>query len=166
MDYTRGIGLWKNEKPSLMACEYVLGCEFEDWSQCNDAILDWYDQYRQCKLMLRYEGENEFPDRVDHWAEKGREIGKRRRSTDFSQDKRWLRVRYEVLARDGAKCACCGSTAADGKVMHVDHIKPFSKAPELIYDASNLQVLCADCNIGKGNRDATDWRDETAKESA
>lgn len=46
----------------------------------------------------------------------------------------------------------------DGKVMHVDHIKPKSLHPELKYELSNLQVLCEDCNIGKSNLDDTDWR--------
>lgn len=42
--------------------------------------------------------------------------------------------------------------------MHVDHIKPFSRYPELAMKLSNLQLLCEDCNQGKGVRDETDWR--------
>ncbi|MGE4613767.1 MAG: HNH endonuclease signature motif containing protein, partial [Planctomycetota bacterium] len=40
--------------------------------------------------------------------------------------------------------------------IHVDHIVPLSKGGETTLD--NLQVLCIDCNLGKGNRDDTDWR--------
>ena len=44
--------------------------------------------------------------------------------------------------------------------MHVDHIKPRLRYPELALDMNNLQVLCAICNHGKGGFDETDWRDE------
>ena len=46
--------------------------------------------------------------------------------------------------------------------MNVDHIKPRKKYPELALDKSNLQVLCEECNHGKGNWDETDWRPENA----
>lgn len=42
--------------------------------------------------------------------------------------------------------------------MHVDHIKPRSKYPELELEFTNLQILCADCNLGKRNHDSIDWR--------
>lgn len=42
--------------------------------------------------------------------------------------------------------------------MHVDHIKPVCTHPELCLDPENLQVLCDDCNLGKGSSDCTDWR--------
>jgi 5-methylcytosine-specific restriction endonuclease McrA len=35
----------------------------------------------------------------------------------------------------------------------------------LALEITNLQVLCADCNIGKSNTDETDWR-EAANDSA
>jgi len=40
-----------------------------------------------------------------------------------------------------------------GTRYHVDHIKPKSKYPDLAYDKTNLQVLCEECNIGKGARE-------------
>jgi 5-methylcytosine-specific restriction endonuclease McrA len=43
-------------------------------------------------------------------------------------------------------------------VLHVDHIVPRYKAPHRSLDIENLQVLCRDCNIGKGAWDQTDWR--------
>jgi 5-methylcytosine-specific restriction endonuclease McrA len=42
--------------------------------------------------------------------------------------------------------------------MHVDHILPRSKFPELELDIDNLQVLCEECNLAKSNIDTTDWR--------
>jgi len=80
----------------------------------------------------------------------------------FLQSFEWRTVRMHVLKRDGAKCACCGATAANGVVMNVDHIKPRRTHPELALTESNLQVLCEACNHGKGNWDSTDWRGAVA----
>lgn len=78
----------------------------------------------------------------------------------FLESYEWRRVRMVVLKRDGAICACCGATRADGVVMNVDHIKPRRLFPSLALDPNNLQVLCGPCNHGKGNWDMTDWRDK------
>jgi len=80
------------------------------------------------------------------------------KSDEFLQSYEWRRVRMEVLKRDGRKCACCGASPETGAVMNVDHIKPRKTHPELALDKNNLQVLCGDCNHGKGNWDSTDWR--------
>jgi 5-methylcytosine-specific restriction endonuclease McrA len=76
----------------------------------------------------------------------------------FYETPEWRKLRYEALVKYGAKCSCCGTTRADGKTIHVDHIKPRSRFPHLALTLSNLQVLCEDCNIGKGAWDHTDWR--------
>lgn len=73
-------------------------------------------------------------------------------------DRRWRELRYKVLKLSNGSCCLCGATAKDGIKLHVDHIKPKSIYPYLEYDLNNLQVLCEDCNIGKSNKDDTDWR--------
>lgn len=78
--------------------------------------------------------------------------------SDFYASREWRVLRYSALKLHGAACQCCGSSAKDGKVMHVDHIKPRSKYPGLELTLSNLQVLCEDCNLGKLHLDETDWR--------
>jgi len=70
----------------------------------------------------------------------------------------WRRVRMEALKKFGPKCQCCGATPAQGAVMNVDHIKPRKLHPHLALDVNNLQILCHECNHGKGNWDQTDWR--------
>jgi 5-methylcytosine-specific restriction endonuclease McrA len=63
-------------------------------------------------------------------------------------------VRYDVLKCD-RKCVLCGAAPElDSDVrLHVDHIVPRSKGGS--NDMSNLQALCAECNLGKSNRDNT-----------
>lgn len=72
----------------------------------------------------------------------------------FYRSREWRSLRYQAIRRDGGACGACGSKG----VLHVDHIKPRSKYPSLALVLENLQVLCADCNIGKGNKDSIDWR--------
>lgn len=79
-------------------------------------------------------------------------------SASFLESFEWRKLRMEILVRDGARCACCGASRFDGRVMHVDHIKPRKLFPMLALDPSNLQILCDLCNHGKGNWDQTDWR--------
>lgn len=79
---------------------------------------------------------------------------------DFLQSFEWRKVRMQALLKYGAKCMACGATPKTGAVMNVDHIKPRLTHPELALDLDNLQVLCSDCNHGKGNWDCTDWRNK------
>lgn len=80
------------------------------------------------------------------------------KSDAFLLSYEWRKVRMVALVRDGARCACCGATPRDGAQMNVDHIKPRRLFPDLALDPNNLQVLCHECNHGKGNWDSTDWR--------
>lgn len=83
---------------------------------------------------------------------------KRKERKDFYSSDTWRSLRYQALLTHGRKCLCCGATPETGAVLHVDHIKPRSTHPELAMDLGNLQVLCADCNLGKSNVDDTDFR--------
>lgn len=71
--------------------------------------------------------------------------------SEFYSTRQWRALRWQVLVKRGAVCNMCGATREHGAVMHVDHIKPRSKFPELELVFDNLQVLCEDCNLGKGN---------------
>lgn len=83
------------------------------------------------------------------------------RSDDFLSSFEWKAVRMMALKRYGPVCQCCGASPATGAVMNVDHIKPRKLFPQLALDVDNLQILCGDCNHGKGNWDMTDWRTAT-----
>lgn len=76
-------------------------------------------------------------------------------NNQFYDSRPWLELRYKVLKKYGRKCMCCGVVASE---VHVDHIKPISKNPGLALEFDNLQVLCKQCNLGKSNKDITDFR--------
>ena len=85
------------------------------------------------------------------------------RSKEFYKSDQWRRARYLALKKAEGKCACCGATAATGATLHVDHVKPKSMFPDIALVVDNLQVLCADCNLGKSNRDITNWTPKVVK---
>lgn len=82
---------------------------------------------------------------------------------NFYSSWQWKELRFQVLKLQGRACQCCGATAgtrdATGKPVKivVDHIKPISKFWELRLQRTNLQVLCDECNMGKGAWDETDF---------
>ncbi len=78
-------------------------------------------------------------------------------SNAFLASQEWIELRYQVLRSSDGRCCLCGSGAADGARLNVDHVKPRRSHPSLALSRSNLQVLCNLCNRGKGNR-ADDWR--------
>lgn len=79
-------------------------------------------------------------------------------SDAFLMSFEWRRLRMQALKKYGSKCMCCGATPESGAIMNVDHIKPRKLFPSLALDINNLQILCHECNHGKGNWDMTDWR--------
>lgn len=92
--------------------------------------------------------------------QKGKKPTRPRKPADdnFTKTLMWRQVRYQALKNNGARCQCCGATSRDGVQIHVDHIKPRATHPNLALSLDNLQILCDDCNIGKGSWDDTDWR--------
>jgi hypothetical protein len=77
---------------------------------------------------------------------------------EFYKSYEWRRIRYDVLQKNDGRCELCGRSKHDGIVLNVDHIKPLRLHWELRLSRGNLQILCNECNHGKGNRDKTDWR--------
>ena len=62
-------------------------------------------------------------------------------------------MRYQVLKRDRFRCVICGRSPATDLTcqLHVDHVLVFSRGGKTRLD--KLRSLCADCNLGKGDRD-------------
>lgn len=61
-----------------------------------------------------------------------------------------LGLRFQILERDKGRCLQCGRGSADGVCLHVDHVIPYSCGGLTVLN--NLQTLCQECNLGKGNR--------------
>ncbi len=79
----------------------------------------------------------------------------------FYRSYAWRKLRVAVLEANRERygmlaCECCGMVKVQS--FHVDHIYPRSTHPELALDPDNLQVLCDQCNIGKGTAYTTNWR--------
>jgi 5-methylcytosine-specific restriction endonuclease McrA len=76
----------------------------------------------------------------------------------------WREKRAQAFKIHGRICQCCGATpgkftvGGDPVILVVDHIKPLSKYWDLRLKLDNLQILCEECNMGKGNWDETDYR--------
>lgn len=138
----------------------------------------------QAALFLKYMVENPIGDFVvpadiaaDRPARQNAKVERRsltkaqRKETSrrqmFYESWDWKKARYQVLQKYGPTCMLCGSTRQDLDLdgykvrIVVDHIKPLHKHWELRLDPNNLQVLCHDCNKGKGAWDETDHRTHT-----
>jgi 5-methylcytosine-specific restriction endonuclease McrA len=79
------------------------------------------------------------------------------RSKDFYKSQRWKNLRIQALDKYRA-CLACGKGPKDGVVLHVDHVFSRTIYPEYALNINNLQVLCEDCNLGKGNVATYDFR--------
>ncbi|MBM3654281.1 MAG: HNH endonuclease [Alphaproteobacteria bacterium] len=85
----------------------------------------------------------------------------------FYSSKRWARVRFLALRRDGFACRECGSR----RKLECHHLKPVRTHPELVFELSNLQTLCRDCHaietnkeLGRApNAEQTAWRHAVAE---
>jgi len=104
----------------------------------------------------------ENPEKLRKRADKKRQKESKRKwlkacaeQQEFYDSSEWRRLRYKVIRKYEGRCMAC---KRDDQPLHVDHIKPRSKYPELMLVESNLQILCEDCNLGKSNIDETDWR--------
>lgn len=84
------------------------------------------------------------------------------KSTEFLKTYEWRRLRKYVLTKYEGKCMCCGKTASEDIYLNVDHILPRKTHPELALVESNLQILCNECNHGKGNWNTSDWRNNAS----
>lgn len=64
----------------------------------------------------------------------------------FYKSKAWKQFRFKMFTKLPNECSLCYAK----ENLHLDHIKARSIYPELAFDQNNMQILCVDCNIGKG----------------
>lgn len=58
-----------------------------------------------------------------------------------------IKLRYEILDRDGHRCLSCGARPGDGRRLQVHHTKPVAAGGD--NDPENLETLCEDCHAGR-----------------
>lgn len=83
----------------------------------------------------------------------------RERSDDLYHTFRWTRL-SRAFRQSHPLCAECARNGRLKAAEVVDHITPFPVCRDF-FDESNLQSLCSNCNIAKGNRDKAviaEWR--------
>jgi hypothetical protein len=138
----------------------------EDWRRidfelCNSSarILDWIFHY-QGRITSEELGDMiEALQAILHPMANYCSNGIDKKADGLSLLRKWLApqskrkpikpsLRFEILKRDDYRCQMCGVTAKDGATLEIDHIHPVSRGGT--NEPDNLQVLCRDCNAGKG----------------
>jgi len=61
----------------------------------------------------------------------------------------WKAARALALRRALFRCKCCGRSVAGFKRSRVDHIVTVRDNPALALVASNLRVLCVECDAAR-----------------
>lgn len=139
----------KNEKlpiASQKQVEYIrafyrhFGISFINQKDClNNLLVKLYDERKE----------------LFGFVAKRPKKNKRERASLFYDTEQWQRLRVMTLKFYGVKCMKCAAIKTE---MHVDHIKPISKYPDLKLCFGNLQVLCKKCNLEKSNINEIDYR--------
>jgi 5-methylcytosine-specific restriction endonuclease McrA len=117
-----------------------------------DLFLDLINRHRKA------EGREEKTDPVVRARVEREKKVSRAIKQEFYASWEWKSLRYKTLLKYGARCMCCGAGKETSQIC-VDHIIPISKCWSKRLDATNLQVLCGECNRGKSNKDETDFRE-------
>lgn len=68
---------------------------------------------------------------------------------EFYHTYRWHMLRDKILRRDKFLCVECVRYGKHTQATTVHHVKERDDYPELRYDASNLESLCAACHNKK-----------------
>lgn len=70
----------------------------------------------------------------------------------FHSTAKWQRLRLTILTRDLWTCQMCGVMLIEGRASKasavVDHLKPHTLRPELVYADTNLWSVCKGCHDG------------------
>ena len=158
----RGQNLSKGESPIKLAVEWLQRAQGARQKTLDESDAAYLDAHKQVMRQFTRESVKAPKKRKSKGPSRTERKKTDFRSTrDFLETYEWRKVRMQVLVKYGPRCMCCGATPQTGAVMNVDHIKPRLTHPELALDPENLQILCSECNHGKGNWNTTDWRKHT-----
>lgn len=76
----------------------------------------------------------------NHWNWQG---GKTKETLRLRGTYKYREWRSSVFERDNYTCQICG---VKGSYLNADHIKPWSKYPDLRFDINNGRTLCLECH--------------------
>lgn len=130
-----------------------------------ELIKDYVEAMKDCSTVKEIEARKLARQLSRKRNKTQEEINKEIASSKFLETYSWRKLRMRALQLYGSKCHCCGATPESGAVINVDHIKPRKYYPELALDINNTQILCHDCNHGKGNWSEYDFRPRQFQEN-
>lgn len=94
----------------------------------------------------------EVAERIEHMVSDYRYQPERKPKTELQRKRDLFSKKYsgkkrrEFMEKYEFRCCKCSSF----KELHIDHIIPLSKGGS--NDEDNLQLLCSECNLAKGNK--------------
>lgn len=133
---------WNKKNP-----DYKKGYRARNAEQIKTYNHEYYSENRESAIQYALAWQKQNPDAVRHYRHVRRAVIK---GSGFPSDG-WT----ALLNFYGAQCAKCSST----ENLQLDHIVPLSKEGK--HELQNTQILCGFCNISKGNRHTTDYRDSS-----
>lgn len=127
-------------------------------AMANESAKKTQARIRQAKRDVRRASD------VPHNPTKGAFSPNPNNRKSFYQSWEWRKLRMQTLLRYGHRCQSCGANKDDITIygapirLVVDHILPLGKNWEFRLDPDNVQVLCDECNMGKGDWLTMDFR--------
>jgi 5-methylcytosine-specific restriction endonuclease McrA len=144
------IKTWQTESNAIHYTKEKLFC---DLCKKQDNIIYQIGEFFACGDCLKGAFEEYFfiihPKKEYAYCRMIKDVlfDKRKEIKKEERNKMTLKLRYEILKRDGFKCVLCGKTAKETR-LEVDHIIPLCDGGKSV--KSNLRTLCFECNRGKG----------------
>jgi hypothetical protein len=65
----------------------------------------------------------------------------------FVPQKRWLKLRKELIAERGQKCETCGKTVEDSPKLHAHEVWEFSEEPKPLVTLKRIALSCWHCHM-------------------
>lgn len=128
---------------------------FPKWAEAHIGVFPWQANRKQLDQLLIYLKEKEINKECSlHTG------GRRKKHKKHSKDRlgkmgvsraQWKTLRWNVIQRDGFRCAVCGEFLALNGELTVDHIIPISEGGATTL--TNLQILCEKHHNKKTNND-------------